>query len=568
MKRSVVAALCLIVLLSTSSVSASTLDALPAWKNPHMVVHAENLSWTMARLGKSFLLDALLDVRREREPLLQWLGAFPAESVSLVRGLLLDDEDTFQGAVRFVPSARKALLDLDDAAATARRSEDASESLSRVFFDLLNVPEPLRETCVTIRPSGPGDGGKTYELDIGFGFSDAKEKVTVHVSLGMDGNEPVLLIGSDGEHVERARAALSGRGTRLKVVRRDTRHGSFVQLNDDADGRLIRDILDGLSIETRTPVFAELSLGLSEREIGAALRHNVFEALVGSAALPAPALSPAGPGLKSGGAPWFSGLVSLALSPENILDLAAFVSDSDREETRLLLQEQGLDPSDLAAVLRSFGVVLGGRSTLRGVPMPGGYAFLSGTAETMRVLSPRIRAFVESSLGDLFDISDRPGWDLFCTVNAEKGDEPVAPMVLGVKDGTLLMGSLAPEALDEAAMPEPGRPKGSDKEGKRSLLRVALDVERGCDLFIPFLSAASPEALKDLFEALDADDLPDSGALSGLLRALGALQELRSVTLSATGWDGADLTVRTGDVDYRKVWELTRLSRKPAIAGE
>lgn len=464
-----------------------------------------------------------------------------------------------------VPSARKALLGLDDAVAAALRSKDASESLSRVFFDLLNVPEPLRETCVIIDPSEPDDGEKTYELDIGFGFSDAKEEVTVHVSLGMDGNEPVLLIGSDGEHVERARAALSGKRTRLKVVRRDTRHGSFVQLNDDADGRLIRDILDGLAVEALTPVFAELSFGLSEGEIVAALRHNVFEALVGSAVLPAPALSPADPGPKSGGAPWFSGLASLALSPENILDLAAFVSDSDREETRLLLKEQGLDPSDLAAVLRSFGVVLGGRSTLRGAPMPGGYAFLSGAAESMRALSPHIRAFVESSPDDLFKFSARPGWDLFCTVNAEKDEEPVAPMVFGVKDGTLLMGSLAPEALDEVATPEP---EGSDTKGKRSLLRVALDVERVCDLFIPFLSAASPEALKDLFEALDAEDLPDSGALSGLLRSLGALQEVRSVTLNATGWDDADLTVKTGDVDYRKVWELTRLSRKPAIAAE
>lgn len=565
MKKSVVAALCLAVLLSDLPVSAATLDALPEWENPHMVVHAENLSGTMARLGKSFLLDALLDVRRERAPLLQWLGVFPAESVSLVRGLLLDDEDTFQGAVRLVPSARKALLGLDDAVAAALRSKDASESLSRVFFDLLNVPEPLRETCVIIDPSEPDDGEKTYELDIGFGFSDAKEEVTVHVSLGMDGNEPVLLIGSDGEHVERARAALSGKRTRLKVVRRDTRHGSFVQLNDDADGRLIRDILDGLSVEALTPVFAELSFGLSEGEIVAALRHNVFEALVGSAVLPAPALSPADPGPKSGGAPWFSGLASLALSPENILDLAAFVSDSDREETRLLLKEQGLDPSDLAAVLRSFGVVLGGRSTLRGAPMPGGYAFLSGAAESMRALSPHIRAFVESSPDDLFKFSARPGWDLFCTVNAEKDEEPVAPMVFGVKDGTLLMGSLAPEALDEVATPEP---EGSDTKGKRSLLRVALDVERVCDLFIPFLSAASPEALKDLFEVLDAEDLPDSGALSGLLRSLGALQEVRSVTLNATGWDDADLTVKTGDVDYRKVWELTRLSRKPAIAAE
>ena len=197
--------------------------------------------------------------------------------------------------------------------------------------------------------------------------------------------------------------------------------------------------------------------------------------------------------------------------------------------------------------------------------MPGGYAFLSGAAESMRALSPHIRAFVESSLDDLFKFSARPGWDLFCTVNAEKDEEPVAPMVFGVKDGTLLMGSLAPEALDEVATPEP---EGSDTKGKRSLLRVALDVERVCDLFIPFLSAASPEALKDLFEVLGAEDLPDSGALSGLLRSLGALQEVRSVTLNATGWDDADLTVKTGDVDYRKVWELTRLSRKPAIAAE
>jgi hypothetical protein len=40
---------------------AGTLDALPAWDEPHVVVHVEDVSKTLSRLGSSYLFDKLLD---------------------------------------------------------------------------------------------------------------------------------------------------------------------------------------------------------------------------------------------------------------------------------------------------------------------------------------------------------------------------------------------------------------------------------------------------------------------------------------------------------------------------
>ena len=103
-------------LTGPAAAAAKTSDALPAWTAPHAVLHLEKIPEAASRLAESFLLNDLLELFQvfpvQKDAVITWLENFPVESVSLVRGTMYDDEDTFQGAVRFSEDAQEFLEQL------------------------------------------------------------------------------------------------------------------------------------------------------------------------------------------------------------------------------------------------------------------------------------------------------------------------------------------------------------------------------------------------------------------------------------------------------------------------
>jgi hypothetical protein len=141
--------------------SAGTLDALPKWTAPHAIIHAEHIAQAFARLGNSFLMDNLLDASSNRAPFFEWMKKFPVESFSLIKGVMFDDEDTFQGAVRFTPDKGEMLSRLYNLPG----GDGTEEALEEAIFDLFGVPPVLRDGF-SLMTDLPEEGKNLYEIDI------------------------------------------------------------------------------------------------------------------------------------------------------------------------------------------------------------------------------------------------------------------------------------------------------------------------------------------------------------------------------------------------------------------
>jgi hypothetical protein len=245
------------------------------------------------------------------------------------------------------------------------------------------------------------------------------------------------------------------------------------------------------------------------------------------------------------------------MTGDDALGLLATLGGGNKDQAREFLGEQNIDMETLTKAFRSFGFVLGGESSLLGQEMPGGYVFVSGGAEgagAMKALLPLIRAFFEN----VFDFEEAPreGWDVFYAPNENLREQLAMPLFAGLKDGTLLLGCLNPETLEES--PEIQWPDGSGKD----VFRARLNVERLGLLPIELSTSWLPARLTDMIENLGFEDTLNPRAYSAFLKALLCAREIWEITLGMSDWGSLDLTVVTGEVNYRQALELTRLARE------
>jgi hypothetical protein len=217
------------------------------------------------------------------------------------------------------------------------------------------------------------------------------------------------------------------------------------------------------------------------------------------------------------------------------------------------------DMNALTEAFRSLGVVLGGRSKFLDHDMPGGYVFLSGSAEKMKLMIPLLRALLESGLSHSFEAVTRKGWELFYALNEEYRASAI-PLYIGMKDGVLLMGSLDEEALEETSE----FVWGAVGDGK-PIFRAAADMEIMYTLFASFIPSRPFSALEGVIREMDLEDMLNARAFSGMIQAFTHMQEIKNITLDMNGWDSFDVSIFTGEVDYKKVYELSRLSRRLTI---
>jgi hypothetical protein len=205
-----------------------------------------------------------------REDFLNWLKNFPVESFSMVKGLMLENEGTFHGAVRFSPDKKDILSNLRKISApvSGDMSEDASAKIKEAMLDLLGVPSGHRSSF-NLGSSFSVEDANLCEVNMryhGYLFSGVwGDYPTFYASVEKDGDENILLIGSKPKEVEKARKALRGSEGRMKIARRGpAEHKNFAQLNDAADGAMTKDLLDGLSFEYKAPASLEFSFDFPE----------------------------------------------------------------------------------------------------------------------------------------------------------------------------------------------------------------------------------------------------------------------------------------------------------------
>ncbi len=548
---SVVMGLCLVLVGLGGSASAGPAP-LPVWEAPRMVGHLEDVGETLRRLADSFFMGSMTEGVPNRDAVLGWLQELPLESVTWVRGLLEEteaffqgDERYFQGVVRFGddPAVRELLQKLAGGA-------EADEAMA---YALLKVPddEAVREV-VELSLSNAGEGIYDVEIETHGWLYDLVGDWSFQASVVRDGDGFVLLFGGSGEDLARARAALGDDKERLKIARR-SEHGNFVQLIDDPDGTLAKEIFDGLGFEPQWPGFLELSLGVEAGRIALALRHNLYEAAFGGAAKPGTAASLKDPGLKfGGGVPWLIGIGSVLLEREPLLGLLAFLSGEEAEEIVEALSSLGVSVETLMGAFRTFGLVLGGDAALFGKPVPGlgGYVFASGEAEKMKALVSLIKGWVSETLDALAE-TEREGWDAFYTLNPElqvDGAFPF-PFFIGVKDGVLMAGVLGEGTLETA--PKLGLPD----DGVNRVLCVGADFSALTSGLTAFLASPALEDLPRLAEQLDFDL---QSLLSFGSRLLSSLQGVGGVRFSMEDWGTMDLEVTVREVDDKALDALRK----------
>jgi hypothetical protein len=192
-------ALILSVIASADAASPKTMDALPAWDVPHIAVHIEDVPAAMSRLGRSFLFETLepgfsdedfFDMSRMFHG---WVNDAPVESLSLVKGVKYDDEDTFYGAVSVTPDKRgllpllPTLTDMDSD--NEVDGDYDSEALEKIVAELFGIL--------------PGYVSYVFAdevnlFNISFVFDFLPE---LYASVEGEGDEYLLLFASDAEGV-------------------------------------------------------------------------------------------------------------------------------------------------------------------------------------------------------------------------------------------------------------------------------------------------------------------------------------------------------------------------------
>ena len=551
-----------------SAEAAGTLDALAVWNAPHMIVHAEYIPKTLSRLGNSFLFETMLDeaartyvkdssyserylaqafARFARRDFSEWMQNSPIESISLTMGLKWPNAGKLIGAIRFSPDKQEFLTQLS----MITDEDGAKEKLKNTLLSLIGVPDVPVWRDGRANPFSLGlsiEGANLYKIGL------------YYASVEKCGDENILLFGSEPKAVETARMALKDGTGRTEITRRGAAERKvFVQIRDTKNGSLSEDLPRGVFPAFKVPVFLELSLGLEEEKIDVSLHHNFIDVFLGNAEVPESAWLPDNPGLKfGGGRPWLAGLFSTNLTEDDIFGLLA-VTGLGRHEAQRFFEAYNISANTLTKAFRSSGFVIGGKSSYFGREIPGGYMFLSGGAEEMRTLSPFVRKFIENSFYNSEEAA-REGWDFFYTFHINDDDFIRAarlPMFAGMKEGTLLLGKLAPETLNEE--PEIMWSVVNEKD----VFRVSLNVERLRSVLPELRSSLMlGNVLNFAMYSLGLRDVFNMQTFSALLYTLICAQEVKEVSF-AGAWDSFSLTFTTEEVDYKQVWELVRIVRDP-----
>lgn len=541
-----------------------TLEALLSMTAPRIIVHFGELSDLASRLGHSWLLDYALDAFPGRKPVLDWLQSFPLESFSLVIGFSEEDEDTFHGAIRFTDDKLETLKRLEQTPPPSEDGKDESDQeIGMAFASLLGVPEAFLDgDGIFVLASFVGEKRNLFQVQIISTLSRSDETLAEVFASIAGADEKLLVFGSTPEEAEQAKKTIEDENVRLAIRRHDEGKANFFLFVDDAERTGTTALAEELDFVPQKAAEIEIALGLFGNGFDVSLHHNVFDLLLGDVELPPGAWSAEDGGFElGGGEPWIAGSLSLALTEQNVLDILAAAVDGDERQVREILSMAGDDPAVLSGLLRSVGLVFGGQASVKGKWMPGGYVFASGDAEKMRALVPLIEMHMANSPLSSFQAVDREGWDVFFVLADDEVREYAAglPFCIGMRDGVFMAGVLNEEDLDIASEMD-----WQEGDGEVAILRGYLKPLLFASKYQDFFSEVSFSEMHRITDGMGIEDLFEPGVWAIAFKCFAAFQEIKLVRLDMTDWNRLDLTIRTGEVEYKDVWEWLRTSRQAA----
>ncbi len=524
----IAAALTVVLLFAAPFSGAASLDALAGAEAPFVLFHLEDVRSLADRLADSELLEELLEGFDEKDGILDWLSRLPVSSVSMIR-----DSRGMHGAIRFDEESAKAVRILKRLAMGRNFDKKAAARLFAQPDD-----EALRDNFTF---DGERISGDLYHINTNAGgvLYDILGDWDFFASVEPAGDEYLLLIGTEPELIESARAALTG-GEGLKISLR-SEGGSFLRLVDNEESELTRFLLEEFNIPTKpkASLKLELSLGLSEDSIELSLNHNMFDVLFKQTEKEEGAALDYS-GLKfGGGVPFFSAAGKISLTPDIFLELIHMVTGADKEDAEDMLEQLEAVGTSLDQIIdgpRFFGALLGGQGAIREDSAPGGYVFISGEPKEMKKLAPLAKELLE--LAPFLEEKGRNGWEFFFGIADEYAEKIPLPIFVGMKKGVLLAGVIDENALE--ADPE----VVLDEGGKTGLVFLSkLDME---SMWSALLDMLTPNFLATLEKTgVDSADVAEILQECNVQFFLRALQEVRSVQLRMDADGGINLTFET-----------------------
>jgi hypothetical protein len=133
-------------------------------------------------------------------------------------------------------------------------------------------------------------------------------------------------------------------------------------------------------------------------------------------------------------------------------------------------------------------------------------------------------------------------------------------LLFGIKDGILFLGTLKGNPPAESG--EPPDIEWGAAAGGKPVFRAVANMEVMDSLLASYCSPRIFPGLESAIMEMGIDDMLDRQVFSGVIQALIAMQEVKKLTLDVNDWSAADVSIFTGNVDYRKVLELNRLYRR------
>ncbi len=496
----------LLAVLVVSPVSASTLNALPAWPDGALygVANIEEPKEFINALVDSKLFKMAAAMEQDMQMAADWLKQFPVQSASVVVGLT-DKGFSLQGAARVDESKKELLQKLAEG-----KGEEGDIDL------LINSPVPGALILAPVE-------GNVYAV-----VADG----VAGVLLSVEGD--MVLFGFGPEDIEAAKAALADPAKRMNMQRRlPQKNFYFFHDNGMAAAELIAQSKGTLE-EPVENLFAEIGFGLTEKGFDLSVFTN-FAKTFGLDKLETEIrpLSKDDLFLVGGGSAWLTmaGRVVMEKKHFDMIREAAEGGDQDAAQVVEVLEQlkvMGLTENALISILKSVGIVLGGESSFSGMPIPGGYLYTSGEKDWVELLLPLLEAIVKESGGE-FEPLTLPGWQALYVMR-----DPV-DVVLGIRDGIALAGFLSPESLEKA----PELSQGAEKllGGNNSML-FYLDADVVRRIVVQLFDPENPIAA--LFLADDDDFLE---AAPFLFEGLKATAGFKGIQMNFSGMERLDFAM-------------------------
>ena len=508
----------MLVLILVHPGRASTLDALPPWPDNALygVIHLDRPDGVLQRVVSSYIYRSAAAFVPEMGMLTGWLGNLPVTAFSLVAGQT-EKGYSLQGAATF-SEGKKQLL--------AKMAEGKGEEGD--FDALLDSPLPGQLLLV------PDQGGNYALINGGVAF----------VLLAVE--KDMVLFGFSPEDLAAAREALQGGAKRMKIDRA-LPQGSFFRFHDNgmvasqlqAESKGALKAPDGL-------LAGEIGFETTDRGFDLSVFTNfakIFAVAEGDGAPhPVPVEERV---LLGGGKPWFTAIGQSFLKKSHIQALrdSAAAGDEDSVEMVKLLdaaEQFGINDDAILSILKTVGIVLGGQTRMFGNALPGGYIYLSGKKEDVALLLPLMEMAVKES-GMPFEPLALPGWTALYAIK-DPGD-----FVMGIREGTIVIGLLNPEGL--SAAPELSVRMKTLYEQKDLYGFFNLDMSAVRSTLIPLLNPDGPMAPL-LIEGDMVEGLP------WILEGLKMSAEIDSLNIQAVSVDRADFSILTAVPDPKEIEQM------------